>query len=189
MWSNPESVCRATGFAALIDDESRVDDGEGSERHEGPEFVMDEDVPGSTDTETVGGQSDVEGPVEQSWSEPEPVQEAHPARMSAAFRDALRRLDQIDVVQLLLRACSGDEESSPVCSRSLHAAMRIASKRLRKGSNPRTKKGRAEDGNCSFFCPVGLIEEASSKATVTRQILALLERVMDRFVDPESRPC
>ena len=38
---------------------------------------MDEDVPGSlTDTETVGGQSDVEGPVEQSWSEPEPVQEA-----------------------------------------------------------------------------------------------------------------
>ena len=37
---------------------------------EGPEYVMDEDVPGSTDTETVGGQSDVEGPVEQSWSEP-----------------------------------------------------------------------------------------------------------------------
>ena len=27
------------------------------------------------------------------------------------------------------------------------------------------------------------------KATVARQILALLERVMDRVVDPESRPC
>ena len=28
-----------------------------------------------TDTETVGGQSDVEGPVKPSWSEPEPINE------------------------------------------------------------------------------------------------------------------
>ena len=37
----PRTSLSGNRFAALIDDESRVDDGEGSERHEGPEFVMD----------------------------------------------------------------------------------------------------------------------------------------------------
>ena len=57
----PRNSLSGNPFAALIED-----DGEASNlRSEGPEFIMDEDVPRSlTDTETVGGQSDVEGSVE-----------------------------------------------------------------------------------------------------------------------------
>ena len=66
----PRTSLSGDRFAALIDDESCVDDGEGSERNEGPEFVMDENVPGSsTDTETVGEQSEVEGPVEHGLNQ------------------------------------------------------------------------------------------------------------------------
>ena len=117
-------------FAALIDEaeESRGEEGEGSHsRSEGPEFVMAEDVPVSqTDTETVGGQSGVEGPVEPSWSEPEPIQEVDLARMSGAFRDALGGLDQIDVVHFFsVRAVV--MKSPPKFVRGANsAAMRIA---------------------------------------------------------------
>ena len=56
----------------MIDEaeERRAEDGEG-----GPEFIL---AGSQTDTETVGGQSDVEGPLDPSWSEPEPIQEADP---------------------------------------------------------------------------------------------------------------
>ena len=77
-----------------------------------------EDVPVSQ-TETVGGQSDVEGPVEPSWLEPEPIQEVDFARMSGAFRVALRGQDQIDAVHLFSVRAVGNEDSSQVCSRSL----------------------------------------------------------------------
>ena len=80
--SSHEEQSSQSLFAALMDEaeERRAKDGEG-----GPEFLLADDIPVSqTETETVGGQSDVEGPVESSLSEPEPIQEADPARMSGA---------------------------------------------------------------------------------------------------------
>ena len=153
-------------FAALMDEaeERPAEDGEG-----GPEFLLVDDVPVSqTETETVGGQLDVEGPVESSWSEPEPIQEADPARMSGAFRDALRGLDQIDVVHFFSVRAVVMKSPPKFVRGAYNAAMRIALQEIEAGSNPRTKRGRAEDGNYSFFCPgcsfFGLIEEASSQS-------------------------
>ena len=90
----------------------------------------------------MGGQSDVEGPVEPSCSEPEPIQEADLARMSGAFRDALRRLDQIDVVHFFsVRAVV--MKSPPKFVRGAHnAAMRIALQEIEAGVNPTTQVAR-----------------------------------------------
>ena len=130
-------------FAALMDEaeKRRAEDGEGC-----PKFLLADDVTVSqTETQTVGRQSNVEGPVEPSLSEQKPNQDTDLSRMSFSFKDALNQM-RCRSIFLSVRAIV--MKSLPKFVRGAYnAAMRIALPEIEAGSNPRTKKGRAKDGN------------------------------------------
>ena len=108
--------------------------------------------------------------------------------MSGAFRDALRELGQIDVVHFFsVRAVV--MKSLPKFVPGAHnAAMRIALQEIEEGFQSQNEERQSRGWNLFLLLPrmlfFGLSRRPHPKATVARQILALLDRV-----DPESRPC
>ena len=161
-------------FAALMDEaeERRAEDGEG-----GPEFLLADDVPVSqTDAETVGGQSDVEGPVEPSWSEPEPIQEADPARTCGAFRDAWRGLDQIGVVHFFsVRVVV--MKSPPKFVRGAHnAAMRIPLQEIEAGFQSQNEERQSRGWKLFLLLPRMLLFRPHRGGLIPKQ------RLLDRLL-------
>ena len=175
----PRTSSSGNRCVALIDDESREDD----DLHEGPEFVMDEDVPGSS-TDTCGRSSVM---VETR------VRAGSPSCPCAAFRDALRGLDQIDVVHFFSVRVVVMKNPPQFVRGAYNAAMRIALQEIEEGFQSQNEERQSRGWKLFLLLPRMPALSSSSKrrhpkATDTRQILALLKRVMDRFVDPESRP-
>ena len=160
-------------FAALMDEaeERSAENGEG-----GPEFLL-ADVPVSqTETETVGGQSDVEGPVESSWSEPEPIQEADPARMSGAFRDALRGLDQIDVVHFFSVRAVVMKSPPKFVRGAYNVAMRIALQEIEAGFQSQNEERQSKGWKLFLLLPRMLLFRPHRGGLIPKQ------RLLDRFL-------
>ena len=159
--------------AALTDEaeERRAEDGEG-----GPEFLLADDIPVSqTETETVGGHSDVEGPVESSWSEPEPIQEADPARMGGAFRDALRGLDQIDVVHFFSVRAVVMKSPPKFVRGAYNAAMRIALQEIEAGFQSQNEDRQSRGWKLFLLLPRMLLFRPHRRGLIPKQ------RLLDRF--------